>query len=455
MPYAPDLGALLFTMIRAFAQLLVILFTVRAGAQELVCLLPPELEGGMLSLAVARGSDHVLLDSARIPSSGEVRFTGPFEGPGFYRVAISASDQADIILVPGEQQVRIRFEAAPLQEHIHVLLSDENKRLWEYKRVSREAQAVQVLAREHRSRTSATDIVRARQLDSMEHQAQRMQQDHLDRLIAAAPGSYFARVVSCSRALDRVQGDGPMAVAGVFDLSDRGLLHSSGYDRAVMRFLEEINAVSEVQFVNAADTLVRLASGDTLCADHMVDLLLRIFVSYGPDVAAQHLVDRYVATGERHISSSTRSEVGDLLRVSMGTKGASFQLPLSTGDMVSSDSVVRAHSHTVLFFYSSTCEHCHLQMPPLVQAYPQLEAEGIAVLGIALDADAEEMRKTIQEEGIPWPCGSELNGWGSAIAKSYAVKATPSFVVLDRDGRIVAKPLNAIDLLQQADQGFR
>jgi thiol-disulfide isomerase/thioredoxin len=104
------------------------------------------------------------------------------------------------------------------------------------------------------------------------------------------------------------------------------------------------------------------------------------------------------------------------------------------------------YEYTGLFFYSSTCDHCHAQMPGLVQLVKDLKPRQFHLIGIALDITEEEFRTTLDEEHINWPCYTELKAWGAQGAKDYNVKATPTIFVIDRQGKIRAKPLDHQEL---------
>src|SRR5690606_28187816 len=102
----------------------------------------------------------------------------------------------------------------------------------------------------------------------------------------------------------------------------------------------------------------------------------------------------------------------------------------------------------------STCEHCHEQMPALDEIYEDLKEKGYGLIGIALDADIEEFTGTSNEKGMTWPVFSELIGWGSPAAKAFNVKATPSFILLDQKGTILAKPVDHRELKLELEKFF-
>src|SRR5690606_15455096 len=142
-----------------------------------------------------------------------------------------------------------------------------------------------------------------------------------------------------------------------------------------------------------------------------------------------------------------RAATEGLLRVSIGaTAPIVFLVDPVKHDTLELADLLKGQSYTLLFFYSSTCDHCHVQMPGLMALYREDREKGFQVLGIALDSDLEEFQSGITERGLTWPSFSELNGWGSSAAKAFAVKSTPSLFLLDSNGVIVAKPYDHQEL---------
>ena len=50
---------------------------------------------------------------------------------------------------------------------------------------------------------------------------------------------------------------------------------------------------------------------------------------------------------------------------------------------------------------------------------------------------------------MPWPHMSDIKGWGCAGAALYNVKGIPANVLIDQQGKIVAKNLRGQDLLDK------
>jgi len=418
------------------------------SAQRITGTVPPAaLSGSMLRLSVSRGSTDRLVDSATIAPDGRFAFAERQYPLGFYHLSISDTDRVDIILDPVERHVELDFSGVPLQRHIAVKRSDENKRLWEYKLVSKEAQAIQAGVTAEKQRVQASDTKRLLELDSISARAIGLQQAHLQGIISGYPKSYFAKVIKADRGVDDARDRNPLAVMKAVDFSDASLMRSAVYDKAVLTFLRNIHASSEEQFISASDSLLVYASRDPLCRSYMLDHLIELFSTYGPAMALQYLIDAYVVSPEgiAALDPALHAKVAEILKVRVGAEAPDVELPASPAPLPLR-TVVERNRFTALFFYSSTCEHCHLEMPTLKEVYTSFKPKGLEVIGIALDADSADFQKAIEENGLSWKCYSEFNGWGAQCAKAFQVKATPYFYLLDRQMRIVDKPVDAIAL---------
>ena len=409
-----------------------------------------------LKLYQARGGSFTLVDSTRVEPSGDFYFSKRFNATGFYQLTLNDSDQVNLILDAREPLVDLRFDGRPLADHVRVQTSDENKRLWELQYVTKETQTVKAAVAEQKSRLLPTDTLELNALDRVEQRAIRTQERYMKELTERAPISFFAKALRVDHAIQRALGKGPMAVAEVCDFSDPQLLRSTTYDNGVMAFIQNLNAVSEVQFFNAADTLMELASKDTACKAYMLEHLIDLFAAYGPEAALQHMIDRYVAPfgGSRVVSPAIQQKVDALLQVSIGRTAPDVELN-EHGENVQLSRFVKLNSYTVVFFYSSTCEHCHAQMPAMKEDRSAYLKRGFDVVGIALDVDSTDFLRSIQENAIPWKCYSEFNGWGSKAAKAFQVKATPTLFLLDSSMKILAKPVDAEELRSVLKELYR
>jgi len=92
----------------------------------------------------------------------------------------------------------------------------------------------------------------------------------------------------------------------------------------------------------------------------------------------------------------------------------------------------------LLQFWASWCKSCVDGMPELSALYDEHGGENFEIVGISLDEDARAARRVIAEFGLAWPQICDRLGKESPLARSYAVRGTPRFVLIDRQGRVSA-----------------
>lgn len=400
------------------------------------------------------GIEHRAIDSVAVDKKGQFQFPKRTYPGGFYRLHAGGGDVLDLVIDPRESEVVVRFGGRPLQEHVTIVRSDDNQRLWEYKRASRESQAKLAALRLDRQRISLQDREAIAAIEAQENAVRAGQLELQDRLAQQDTNGVFQHMILAERRLMAAIPAGAESVRAAMAWSDPLLVRSSTYPKAIMGYLQGLPEPMLEDFMAATDSMLSWASGDTACWRFTRAFLLKAFAQYGPDIVAQHMVDRYLVGAGSLVAPEEDllllSE--DLLRVSAGKQAPDVKLvdPVRN-DTITLYSILKQHRYTTLFFYSSTCDHCHGQMPGLMKLFTERAAAGSHVIGIALDADVQEFQETIAAKGLAWPSFSELNGWGAESAKAFAIKSTPTFILIDAQGTIVAKPYDHEELGELLD----
>jgi thiol-disulfide isomerase/thioredoxin len=392
--------------------------------------------------------DRQLVDSAKV-KFGRFKFKKRSYPAGFYQLVLNDTDRVDLILVPNEKEVKLEFNGLPLQQHILVLVSDENKRLWEYKQISRRSQERIAVLKGHRNSVDADDTAGNNALDSLEENIRSAQRIALDRLLEQDPASYFSHVVKSDRAVSAVLNMEPLALAHVIDWADDRILRSTVFPKALMAWIQHCSPELPDGYISAIDSVMTWTRPNPQAWSYARSYFIRLFEQYGPDPVAQYVVDKYAVGPD--VLVPLDKELATLLteraKVSIGAIAPNVVLPdPQTNDTIRSEAIITSNEFTCIFFYSSNCDHCHEQIPLLNQIRKTYEDKDFELIGIALDADLEEFQQTLIDLGIKWPSFSDLIGWGSPAAKAFQVKATPTFFLLDRKGAIIAKPYDSKEL---------
>lgn len=112
-----------------------------------------------------------------------------------------------------------------------------------------------------------------------------------------------------------------------------------------------------------------------------------------------------------------------------GMQAPDFILPTLDGrDLRLSD--LRGQA-VVLNFWASWCSPCRREMPLLVGAYRQFRDQGLMVVAVNVQEDAESARKFAREFGLPFPVALDRTG---DVTNAYRLLGLPTTFFIDRNG---------------------
>jgi thiol-disulfide isomerase/thioredoxin len=99
--------------------------------------------------------------------------------------------------------------------------------------------------------------------------------------------------------------------------------------------------------------------------------------------------------------------------------------------------------YVLIDFWASWCPPCRAETPKLVALYKQYKGKSFEIVGVSLDKTNDAWIKGIKDLNITWPQISDLKFWDSEGAAAYGISSIPHLVLLDKDGKILARGLNA------------
>lgn len=90
----------------------------------------------------------------------------------------------------------------------------------------------------------------------------------------------------------------------------------------------------------------------------------------------------------------------------------------------------------IVDFWATWCGPCIREMPRVKTLHEKLHPKGLEIVGVSLDKDPEALAAFLEKNPLPWEtlAGDDTQ----ELAGKYAVRAIPTMMLVDREGKIVA-----------------
>lgn len=168
-----------------------------------------------------------------------------------------------------------------------------------------------------------------------------------------------------------------------------------------------------------------MTSSEMFDADQQKEILAMTSEDYKAKKNIKRIVDRLEA-----------SEA-----VAIGNDFVDFTMKNPEGEYVSLSDYVGKDKYVFVDFWASWCGPCRDEMPNVVNAYNKYKNKGLEVVGVSLDNDYDKWTQGIEDLNMAWPQMSDLKLWESSVVGLYAIQSIPHTVLLDKEGKIIAKNL--------------
>ena len=93
-------------------------------------------------------------------------------------------------------------------------------------------------------------------------------------------------------------------------------------------------------------------------------------------------------------------------------------------------------SHLVLYFWATWCPACRADTGSMKKVAAAFKPKGVQFLSVSLDRDENALRSFVKENNFEYPVIFDGKGWDNAVAQKFGIVSTPTFIVIDPQGKI-------------------
>lgn len=125
------------------------------------------------------------------------------------------------------------------------------------------------------------------------------------------------------------------------------------------------------------------------------------------------------------------------------------------GKDVSALEFIKSNKLTIVDFWASWCPPCVREIPNIKAIYEANKANGLGVLSISLDKEADAWKGAIKKYEMDWKHVSDLKGWENAAAQQYGVQSIPFMLIVDGEGKVIAQGVRGEELKKIVEDFFK
>ncbi|MDD2621775.1 MAG: TlpA disulfide reductase family protein [Bacteroidales bacterium] len=154
------------------------------------------------------------------------------------------------------------------------------------------------------------------------------------------------------------------------------------------------------------------------------------------DSVVSSLIKKYP---DNFFIKSKYDQISSTKKTALNSVAPEIALPDTSGNIVRLSSL--RGKIILIDFWASWCGPCRRESPNMVKLYETYRDQGFEIYAVSLDQSRDNWISAIESDGLTWIHVSDLKRWQCQAGIDYGIRSIPSTVLLDEEGRIIAKDL--------------
>ena len=237
------------------------------------------------------------------------------------------------------------------------------------------------------------------------------------------------------------------------DFSDETLINTPVYTQRVFRYLSgakmqgATRETIEQQFMTDVDVILANTNNNAAVHDFILDYLVRGFEKMNLENVIAYIAENYTETACQTNEKSTLKRKLEWQKMKIGDPVLDFVLNDIKGDPVQLSQVLKKQN--LILFWASWCPHCTMLIPEIKQWQKQAKINDFEIIAVSLDDSETEWKNKVFTMGTEsWYNLSDLKKWDGKVATDYNIYATPTMFLIDKEMKIIAKPISFDELIK-------
>ncbi|MCA0933145.1 redoxin domain-containing protein [Lutimonas saemankumensis] len=370
------------------------------------------------------------------------------QSPGVYRAYYQIENDLYVEFIYNQEEIEFSFDPNNPESTIYFLESAENKIYRSYykniRAIQEKLDSVQVLFFESgdkkekktlkKSYTSILEELTAIQKD-YEARSSELLANHFIR--ASAQHNAAEPIENPQEYLNMIK----MHFFDAMDLSDEVLSHSTFiYNRLndyvfYLNQAETLERQNELQKDAIEKAVLWMDQYDEIKMEFEEELLETYLEQENVEMINHVLNEYYLKLPEESLNKEMISRINASIKTMIGVRAPDFSW--SENGVETSLYELSGTDYYVVLFFSSNCPHCQIEIPEFYKFISGIENIKVVAVGLEDEKRSWEIMTKGYDEFINI---LDLDKWSSQKVENYGITAIPTYLVLDSNKNILAKP---------------